>query len=238
MRRLNEFISEDSNQFGPGTDLVIAMMGVLLVMILVSGQMYSREKKQKNAAQSRVAEERKGYEALKREHAQLGFLYEELLAKQRREAGGADNFKLASAQFLAGTFEARPVDRLRSPSDTAALVGRIVEEYDANRSEFPVIFVIGHSNQIDDPDAEDTSPAAKLRRNWVYGARRAGVIAELIQSRLPPEQRDEIVVVTTGEFDLKDPTDPLSQENAVVEVVFGKEWKPPTQHLQLGLSGQ
>lgn len=225
MRRLNEFVSEDSNQFGPGTDLVIAMMGVLLVMILVSGQMYSREKRQKSTAQGRVAEERKDYENLKRKHAQLGILYEQLLSKQRREEADGGNFKLASERFLAGTFEVRPVDKLKSPSDTAALVSRIVAEYESLRSEFPVIFVIGHSNQIDDPAAEDSSPAAKLRRNWVYGARRAGVIAELIQSRLPPQQREEIVVVTTGEFDLKDPSNPFSQENAVVEVVFGKEWK-------------
>lgn len=238
MRRLNEFISEDSNQFGPGTDLVIAMMGVLLVMILISGQMYSREKRQKNAVQGRVAEVRKGYEDLKGEHARLSTLYEELLSKQSREEAVAGNFKLASAQFLAGTFEARPVDRLRSPSDTAELVGRIVAEYETLRSEFPVIFIIGHSNQIDDPDAEDTSPAAKLRRNWVYGARRAGVIAELIQSRLPLEQREEIVVVTTGELDLKDPSNPLSQENATVEVVFGKEWKPPTRLLYPGVNSQ
>ena len=238
MRRLNEFISEDSNQFGPGTDLVIAMMGVLLVMILVSGQMYSRERRQKKDAQGRHAQELKGYEELKKEHTKLGALYDELLSKQKREKGGADNFKLASAQFLAGTFEARPVDRLRNTSATAELVGRIVEEYATLRNEFPVIFVIGHSNQLDDPDAEDTSPGAKLRRNWVYGARRAGVIAELIQSRLPPEQREQIVVVTAGEFDMKDPADPLSQDNAVVEVVFGKAWKPPTRLLQLSPGGR
>ncbi|MET0645716.1 MAG: hypothetical protein ABW208_03790 [Pyrinomonadaceae bacterium] len=234
MGRLNEFVSEDSNQFGPGTDLVIAMMGVLLVMILVSGQMYSRQKKQKEAAQTSHAQERKGFEELQRSYATLGRLYEELKVKESREQNATGNFKLASTQFLAGTFEARPVDRLRSTSATAELVGRIVEEYATLRSEFPVIFVIGHSNHLDDPDAEDTSPGAKLRRNWVYGARRAGVIAELIQSRLPPAQREDIVVVTTGEFDLKDPTDPLSQDNAVVEVVFGKGWKPPTRLLPTG----
>lgn len=229
MRRLNEFISEDSNQFGPGTDLVIAMMGVLLVMILISGQMYSRERRQNEHARGRHAEERRGHDQLKMSYAELRRAYEELLAKQQPAADGAGKFKLASHHFSAGTFHARPVDRLTDPAGSAGMVERIVQEYLSLNSEYPFIFVIGHSNQIDDPEAEDQGPDARLRRNWVYAARRAGVIAELIQSRLTPEQRERIVVVTTGEFDLKLPSEPLSQENALVEVVFGKEWKPPSR---------
>jgi hypothetical protein len=229
MRRLNEFISEDSNQFGPGTDLVIAMMGVLLVMILISGQMFSREKRQNEDERGRYAEERRGHEQLKMSYAELRKAYEELLARQEPAADGAGKFKLASLSFSAGTFHARPVDKLADPSLSAEMVDRIVQEYGALSVEYPFIFVIGHSNRLDDPDAEDSSPAARLRRNWVYAARRAGVIAELIQSRLTLEQRERIIVVTTGEFDLKVPSEPLSQENALVEVVFGKEWKPPTR---------
>ncbi len=226
MRRLNEFISEDSNQFGPGTDLVIAMMGVLLVMILISGQMYTREKYQKNAALRHQTNEHKSYEELRQSSAALRKAYEELLSKQSSAQDAAGKFKLASLKFSTGTFYARPIDKLTDPYKSAQMVNTIVQEYSTLKSEYPFIFIIGHSNQMDDPEAEDQSPAARLRRNWVYAARRAGVIAELIQSRLTPEQREKIVVVTTGEFDLKIPSEPLSQENAEVEVVFGKDWKP------------
>lgn len=227
--RLNEFISEDSNQFGPGTDLVIAMMGVLLVMILVSGQMYSRERRQNTDTRKHYAEEQRGHEKLKLSYAELRSKYEELLLKQQTTADAAGKFKLASHYFSAGSFHARPVDRLLDPAQSAEMVERIVQEYEGLSGEYPFIFVIGHSNQMDDPYAEEQGPAARLRRNWVYAARRAGVVAELIQSRLPPEQRERIVVVTTGEFDLKVPSEPLSQENAMVEVIFGKEWKPPAR---------
>jgi hypothetical protein len=229
MRRLNELISEDSNQFGPGTDLVIAMMGVLMVMIFISGQMYTREKKQNEESREEYVEKQRSHEELRKSYAALLKAYEALLSKQASARQESGKFMLASLHFSAGTFHANPVDRLVDPSQSAEMVGRIVQEYGTFQSEFPFIFVIGHSNQKDDPDAEDSSPAAKLRRNWVYAARRAGVIAELIQGRLTPEQKERIVVVTTGEFDLKVPSRPTSQENASVEVVFGKDWKPPSR---------
>src|SRR6266404_2602148 len=37
MKRLGDLVAEDSNQFGPGTDLLISVMAVLLVMIFISG---------------------------------------------------------------------------------------------------------------------------------------------------------------------------------------------------------
>jgi hypothetical protein len=230
MSRLNEFISEDSNQFGPGTDLVIAMMGVLLVMILISGQMYSRERKQNKDARATRAEEQRGHEKLKLSYDELRRKYEELLSRQQTAAAdAAGKFKLAAHYFSAGNFHARPVDRLIDPARTAETVELIARQYEGLSAEYPFIFVIGHSNQLDDLYAEEQGDAPRMRRNWVYAARRAGVVAELLQSRLPPEQRDRIVVVTTGEFDLKDPSEPNSQENALVEVIFGKEWKPPAR---------
>ena len=50
-----------------------------------------------------------------------------------------------------------------------------------------------------------------------------------LADRLRPEQRDNVVVMTTGEFDLRDPADPGSHENAWVEVVFGRSWKLPSR---------
>lgn len=44
MKRLNDFLSEDSNQFGPGTDLILSLLAVLLVITLISSYLYSQEK--------------------------------------------------------------------------------------------------------------------------------------------------------------------------------------------------
>src|SRR6266404_3448181 len=45
MKRLGDLVAEDSNQFGPGTDLLISVMAVLLVMIFISGHLYTSSRK-------------------------------------------------------------------------------------------------------------------------------------------------------------------------------------------------
>ena len=207
MRRLNEFVTEDTNQFGPGTDLTISLVAVLMVMVLIVSNLYQ--------IQRRKSLEQKGQ--LKEQKRQL-----DAFAK-----GG--HFRLAGEIFPAGDFEVRPVTQLTHPEETKLKIDKIVEDYRANHSDFPFIFVIGHSNEIDDPDAVDKSYGARLQRNWEYAGRRAAVIADLLQAKLTDEQRQRIVVTTTGEFDLKVPSEPHSQENAWVEVVFGREWKPPAR---------
>jgi hypothetical protein len=189
MKRLGELLSEDTNQFGPGTDLIISLLAVLLVMTIIASHLYSNEKKENDS---------------------------------RR--GG--NFELASEFFSAADFYPRPVTRLIDPQKTAQKIKNIVGEYKRLPKEYKYIFVIGHSNQLDDPNAVDKGYFARLQRNWEYAGRRASVIAALLQEHLTDEQKNCLVVMTTGEFDLKVPSNPNSQENAYVEVVFGKDWKP------------
>lgn len=221
MRRLSDFITEDTNQFGPGTDLVVSLAGVLLVMVLISSVLYRQETKRADSAGESARE-------LKLETQRL----QELLRQQGQkikalERGG--NFKLAAQSFLAADFMMRPVTQLKDPAQAEGKIFSIVQEYQVVQSELPFIFVVGHSNHIDDPDALDQSYGARLQRNWEYAGRRAGVIASLLQEHLTAEQRERIVVVSTGEFDLKVPEDAFSIENAWVEVVFGKEWKLPAR---------
>ena len=192
MKRLNELLSEDSNQFGPGTDLILSLLAVLLVMTLISSHMYSQE-------------------------------------RRRAEAHRGGNFKLASDSFPAGDFHARPVTSLVDPRKTGERVRKIVQDYNQSSTEFPFIFVIGHSNQLDDPNAVDKSYLGRLQRNWDYAGRRAALIAALMQQNLTEKQKDSLVIVTTGEFDMRAPSNPNSQDNAWVEVMFGKEWKPPVR---------
>jgi hypothetical protein len=221
MRRLSEFITEDTNQFGPGTDLVISLAGVLLVMIFISGVLYRQENRRAGSAVESV-------KTLKLENERL----RELLRQQGQrittlERGG--NFKIAAQAFSAADFVMRPVTQLKDPMQAQGKISGIVQEYTAVQAEFPFIFVVGHSNIIDDPSAPDQSYAARLQRNWEYAGRRAGVIAGLLQGRLTAEQRERIVIVSTGEFDLKVPDAPFSTDNAWVEVIFGKEWKLPAR---------
>lgn len=190
MKRLQEFLSEDSNQFGPGTDLIVSLLAVLLVMVLISSHLYSKEKKQ----------------------------------NQMQNTGG--NFKLAPASFYAGDFKVNPVTELINPERTRVSVKTIVQEYKREENKYPYIFVLGHSNLLDDPKASKKGDRDRLQRNWDYAGRRAAAIATLIQDYLSEKEKQNLIIVSTGEFDLKVPERPTSQENACVDVFFGKEWKP------------
>src|SRR5260370_39790791 len=44
MGRLREYLSEDSNQYGPGTDLMVSLMAVLLIITFINSNLYQREK--------------------------------------------------------------------------------------------------------------------------------------------------------------------------------------------------
>jgi hypothetical protein len=210
---------DDTNQFGPGTDLMISLVAVLLVLTVITSQLYSRQKARV------VAMAAADTTRLRRQSQVNDSLRRALAALATRDSGGT--FRVAEESFPAGEFRVRPVTQLLNLGQTEERVARIVDGY--RRQSFPYIFVIGHSSAIDDPTAQDHSRGARLQRNWEYANRRAVVIAALIEARLTGEESDRLVVMTTGELDLRNPDDPLAQENAWVEVVFGKEWKPPSR---------
>ena len=194
MKGLHDFISEDTNQFGPGTDLIVSLLSVLLVMTFTTAYLYNQERMKNDAW-------------------------------RKTEAGS--NFRLASDFFTAADFYVRPVTKLVDPARTNERVRKILAEYERIENEYPYMFIIGHSNQLDDPSSSDKSESARRQRNWEYAARRATKIASLMEQDLDPAHKERLVVVTTGEFDLKEPRHPFSQANAWVEVVFAKEWKRP-----------
>jgi hypothetical protein len=198
MRRMGDFINEDTNQFGPGTDLIISVLAMLLVMTIAVYALYSHEKIQ--------------YDAL----------------RTQNDASSGGNFKRAdNSSFSAAEFYMNPVDELKDPYSARVKIETIVKEYLLGAQTYPYVFVIGHANRVDNPIAVDKSDSARWRRNWEYAGRRSIMIAALIGERLSSIQRDKLVVVSTGEFDLKKPSDPISPQNAWVQIIFGKEWKPP-----------
>lgn len=210
-RSLHALVSEDSNQFGPGSDLIVSLLAVLLVLTLVTTHLY-RSEKARRADMQHVNDS-------------LRSIPKPPVPKQSE--GG--DFRLAKESFSAAEFQVHPVTGLVDPAATREQVRRIVAEYHSISHDFPFIFVVGHSSQIDALGAADRSVSARRQRNWEYAGRRAARIAEMIAADLDSTETDRLVVVTTGEFDLRNPTHPNSSANAWVEVVFGKDWKPPAR---------
>lgn len=207
-------LNDDTNQFGPGSDLMISLAAVLMVLTVITTHQYGRQK-------DRVEEEAARCATAEADRVRDSTRY---AAEAAAAAGGA--FRVATESFPAADFHPRPVTRLVNAEQTGLRVDRIVEDY--RRQDFPYIFVIGHSSAVDDPSAPDRSRGARLRRNWEYAGRRATLIAALIEEHLSAAERSRLVVMSAGEFDMRLPSDSLSQENAWVEVVFGKEWKLPS----------
>jgi len=229
MAGLGNLLSDDTNQFGPGTDLTVSILAVMLVISLITSHLYTDEKSRrqlterrnqdlvaKTAALSRAVDDAKTAERARSA---------ELTELKNPAPGG--NFKLAAEFFTAADFHARPVTRVLDRRGTAARVARIVDDYRRSSAEYPYIFVIGHSSMLDDPDAADRRENARRSRNMEYALRRAALITAMMQEQLTAEENERLVAASTGEFDLRNPAEPLSQENAWVEVVFGREWKLP-----------
>ena len=186
MKGLNDFISEDTNQFGPGTDLIVAILALMLILATISSYLYKRE-------------------------------------IQRNDEG---NFKAASVPFDAGVFRTPQVEEPDNKEEMKKRISIIKQEYQSRKDEYSWIFIIGHANSRDIKQV--TTEAARMKRNWDFAGRRAAVVARELQAQLEPHQREKIVIVSTGEFDKKNSANPLAAENAYVEVVFGKQWKPPS----------
>jgi hypothetical protein len=195
-----ELISEDSNQFGPGTDLVICLLALLMVMVMIVSFLYNSEKNLNKILETKLD----AYE-------------------------GEGKFKLDVGRFDNATFKQIPPDELAYPEKTREQVLHIVEKYKDLKNQYPFIFVIGHANEMGKL-GEKLSDEERQEFNWGVAGVRATVIANLLQSQLlesqfPKETRNNIIVVSTGEFDLKNPQDSKALENANVEIIFGKDWK-------------
>jgi NAD(P)-dependent dehydrogenase (short-subunit alcohol dehydrogenase family) len=151
-----------------------------------------------------------------------------MVVVQPRKSEAIPPFKLAEAKFESGDFLSYPVVGLSDKQETSKRLDRMAQQYNQIAREYPYIFVVGHANEKDDPTAPDKTDAARWERNWNFAGRRASLIAKELQKRFTEQQAGRIVVVSSGEFDKRDPIHPLSQENAWVEVIFGREWKPPS----------
>lgn len=201
MRRLQDYLSEDSNQYGPGTDLIVSLLAMLLVMIFINSYSYKWEKER---------------------NAQLNTQLQQELSKHPAQGG---SFKAAPKVFVAADFKKNPYWEFSNRAQALAKVQEIARAYQSSRDTYPYIFVVGHASRTDAAEATDRSPTARMVRNWGYAGGRAAVVSSLLQGVLAAADMDKLVVGSTGEFDRK-VSNPDAEENAYVEVFFGKEWKP------------
>ena len=209
-----DLINEDTNQFGPGTDLIICLFALMMVFLMISLYLFSAEKAKSTSANANT-------QAAKDEIADLKDKIDRLTKNEK--------FRLAG-YFHAGTFKPNPYYVLNDPMETGRQVDTIVMKYRNQSSEYPFIFVIGHANEISLAGRPDLTERERLEWNWQFAGARSAVIANLLQERLGAEEKEKIIIVSTGEFDKRIPDEPFSQENAFVEVLFGKDWKP--QHYE------
>ena len=214
----HDLINEDSNQFGPGTDLIVCLLALLMVFVIIVSYLYGNEKKSRNNEKSAVGDLTNTVGNLEIEIKTCKEKSETL--KRRGE------FKQAGEFLVAGTFKQNPYYELQNPEETRNEVENIVGKYKDSVNEYPYIFVIGHANEIGLAGKPYLTYEERLKYNWEFAGVRSAVIANLIQNYLSQEEKNRIIIVSTGEFDLKIPENPESLENAFVEVFFGNEWKP------------
>jgi len=213
-----DLINEDSNQFGPGTDLIICLLALLMIFVTIVSYLYGNEKKSNNQEKSKVGELTNSVRRLEGEV--------ELYKKKSDALERRGEFKPAGEFLVAGTFKQNPYYELQDPPATEIEIQNIVEKYKNSSSEYPFIFVIGHANEVGLAGKPYLSYEERLKYNWEFAGARSAVIANLIQNHLSEEEKNRIIIVSTGEFDLKLPETPDAPENAFVEVFFGNEWKP------------
>ncbi len=183
------------------------------------------------------AEANQATKYLSEKEKQIAALYSRIDEVNELLTGSGGKFRVAEGSFSGGDFMPKPVDKLAKPDVAERRIEKILDQYKITMNDYPYMFIIGHATQLDTMDAEDKSPEARMERNWVYAARRSATIGRNIIEKMKErgfsqKQMDRLVIVTTGELDLRNPDMPTSQENAWVEVVFGRDWKLPASDRQ------
>jgi len=220
MKSIQDFLHDDSELFGPGMDLVLSLFAILIITLVVGSDFYIGKN-------SNLQEE---VFNLKKENERLKLNLHDMDNIIREYEGKGGNFEIANEYFSAGLFYENPVTRLKNRFEVERKVKRIVNQYREIQGQFPYIFIIGHANKIGLSYEEKSKGnySSSESANWIFAGRRAALIGEMIKEKLPEEEWKYMVIVSAGEYDLKYPEERYSQENALVEVVFGKDWKPPS----------
>jgi hypothetical protein len=152
--------------------------------------------------------------------------------RQREKDREGNIVLLKDYVFTAGEFDYYPYTRLINPAETRKKISGIASEY-ATKFQQHYVLVIGHSSTLDakDPDTHST----RQEKNWNFAGERAAIVADLLRQEFENRQelnqnqwKDKILVMSSGEFDLKLPSSPEDQANAYVEVYFLKEWEIPS----------
>jgi hypothetical protein len=148
MKRLWSFIGDEDDSFGPGTDLIISLLAVFLVILLIIAKSYQdiNIKHQQSAAsldsyKSRVE---KLDSLLKEEQAKNSKLSGKLITRNRKKSQIPPNIVITAAEgydFPSGSAEIPGSLEAYISTDLAAKIEENIKEYDVD-----IIAVIGHTD--------------------------------------------------------------------------------------------
>ncbi len=207
MKRNQLFLTGEQETFGPGIDLVVSLTAILLIVMVVGINVY-----------------RDSLDKFKKK------VIEEAKRPQSPPIKSRDTIFKASGQYFSiKHFRQDQTVALVDRSQARSIAEDIVEEYRRIKWDFPYLFVIGHLHARD--KMQDNNPELrrqshwKQKAEWLFSARRASVVSDMIKEYLTEEEKDRMVIVSAENFALTELGIRLERPNASVEVVFGKEWR-------------
>jgi flagellar motor protein MotB len=148
MKRLWSFVGDEDDPFGPGTDLIISLLEVFLVILVITAQSYqaANTKYQQSVASLDAYKSRieKLDSLLREEQAKNSQLSRQLLARDSRKSQFPPNIVITAAEgydFPSGSAEL--------PSSLETYIStELANKIDENIKEFDVdtVVVIGHTD--------------------------------------------------------------------------------------------
>lgn len=210
MRRNQLFLTGEQEAFGPGIDLVVSLTAILLIVMVVGINVY-----------------RDSLEKFKKEVIDKG---KKTQSQPSPPIGVVDSIFKASGQYFSTEHFRKDQTAALVDRDQARLIAEdIVEEYRRVKWDFPYLFIIGHLHPRDEMQNNNTELKRKShwkqKAEWLFSARRASVVSDMIKEYLTEEEKDRMVIVSAENFALTELGIPLRRPNVSVEVVFGKEWR-------------
>lgn len=149
MKRLWSFVSDEDDPFGPGTDLIISLLAVLLILLVITANSYRDQNLKYQQSRESLDFYRNRVEELdgllKEEQTKNLALYEQLLAKDaNKKSQFPPNIVITAAEgydFPSGSAELTDVLDKYIRNDLAAKVEQNIKEFDVD-----TIVVIGHTD--------------------------------------------------------------------------------------------
>jgi hypothetical protein len=141
MKRLWGFIGDDDDPFGPGTDLIISLLAVFLVVLVITTKSYQESVASLESYKSRIEELDN---LLREEQAKSSELYKLIAGGASRKSQFPPNIVITAAEgydFPSGSAELPSSLEMYVSKDLASKVDENIKEFDVD-----TVVVIGHTD--------------------------------------------------------------------------------------------